>query len=92
MSWLARQSFRTHDDRDRIEAFGWFAGCSAIVGSDEGQCHEVGYLRQGSLLAGIAMKSPAHIGVRDGLHQFTDLAPQVFIRDNQGADRGVPRL
>jgi hypothetical protein len=33
MSWLARQSFRVHDDGRRVEAFGWFAGRNAIVGS-----------------------------------------------------------
>lgn len=33
------------------------------------------------------MKSPAHIGVRDGLHQFTHLRLQKFIRNNQRADR-----
>ena len=37
MSRFARQRFRAHDDRHRIEAFGWFAGRNAIVGSDKGQ-------------------------------------------------------
>jgi hypothetical protein len=82
-SRLARQSFRAHDDRSRVETLGWFAGRYAIVGSDEGQRHEPGYFRHGSLLAGIGMKSSAHIGVRDGLHQFGDLGFQIFVRDNQ---------
>ena len=43
MSRFARQRFRAHDDRHRIEAFGWFAGRNAIVGSDKGQRHEVGH-------------------------------------------------
>jgi hypothetical protein len=29
------------------------------------------------------MKSPAHIGVRDGLHQFVHLGLQKFIRNDQ---------
>src|ERR1700733_832800 len=47
MSRFARQSFRTHDDRRRVEAFGWLAGGDAVFGSDEGQCHEVGHLSHG---------------------------------------------
>jgi len=73
MAWLARQSFRTHDHRHRIEAFGRFAGRNAIVGNDKGQRHEVGHFRHGSLLARIGVKSPARVGVRDGLHQFAHL-------------------
>ena len=41
-------------------------GRNAILGSDEGQRHEVGYFRHGSLLAGISMKSPAHM--RNSFH------------------------
>jgi hypothetical protein len=59
-----------------------------MLSSDEGQRHEVGYFRHGSLLAGIAMKSPARVGVGDSLHQFADLGLQIFIRDDQCADRG----
>ena len=53
--------------------------------------HEVGHFRHGSLLAGIGMKSPAHIGVRNGLHQFGYLGLQIFVRDNQRAD-GRPHV
>jgi hypothetical protein len=83
MSRLARQSFRPHDDRDRVEALGRFAGRNTIVGSDEGQRHEVGHFRHGSLLARIGVKSPAHIGVRDSLHQFAYLRLQIFVRNDQ---------
>ena len=88
MSRFARQRFRAHDDRHRIEAFGWFAGRNAIVGSDEGQRYELGYVRHGSLLAGIGMKSSAYKSVGDSLHQFADLGFQIFIRHDQRADRG----
>jgi len=37
MSWLARQSFRAHDDCDRIEAFGRLTGGNTVVCGDEGQ-------------------------------------------------------
>jgi len=36
MSRFARQSFRAHHNRDRIEAFGRFASGYPIVGGDEG--------------------------------------------------------
>ncbi|WP_349643982.1 SOS response-associated peptidase family protein [Bradyrhizobium sp. LTSPM299] len=87
-------AFRAHDDRDWIEAFGWLTSRNAIVGGDEWQRHEVGHFRHGSLLAGIGLKSPAHIGVRDGLHQFAHLRFQILVRDdpapvvrNAGAER-----
>jgi Nucleotidyl transferase AbiEii toxin, Type IV TA system len=88
MARLARQSFRAHDDRSRVEAFSRLASRNAVVGSDEGQRHEVGYFRHATLLAGIGMKSPAHIGVRDGLHQFAHLKFQKLVRDDQRADGG----
>jgi hypothetical protein len=87
MSGFARQAFRAHDDRCRVQALGWFAGRYAIIGSDEGQRHEIGHFRHGSLLAGIGMKSPAHIGVRDGPPQIGHFGFQIFVRDNQRADR-----
>jgi hypothetical protein len=33
------------------------------------------------------MKSPPHIGVRNGLHRFADLGFQIVVRDDQRADR-----
>jgi hypothetical protein len=86
VSRLARQSFGAHDDRNRIEAFGWLAGRNTIVSSDEGQRYEVGHFRHGSLLAGLGLKSSPNKGVRDGLHQFADLGLQIFVRDDQRAD------
>jgi hypothetical protein len=86
-----RDSFRPHDDRSWIETFGWFTGRYAIVGSDEGQRHEVGYFGHGLLLAGIGLKSSPHKGVGHSLHQFADLGFQIFIRDNQRTD-GRPHV
>jgi hypothetical protein len=43
MSRFARQSFRAHDDRDGVEAFGWLAGCNAVVSSNEAERHESSY-------------------------------------------------
>ncbi len=37
------------------------------------------------------MKSPAHIGVRHGLHQFADLGFQIVVRDDQCAN-GRPQV
>ena len=62
-----------------------------LLERDEGQRYEVGYVRCGSLLAGIGMKSSPHKGVRDSLHQFANFGFQIFIRDNQRAD-GRPHV
>ena len=37
MTFLARQRFRAHDHRDRIEAFGWLASRNAVIGGDKRQ-------------------------------------------------------
>jgi hypothetical protein len=44
-----------------------------------------------ALIAGIGMKSPAHIGVRNGLHRFADLDFQIFVRNDQRAN-GRPHV